>query len=305
MKSPYLPRPLVAAGMGVFYRVVLNPRLSWRAQRRLLDAGAVLQTVPRGVVVEHIRLGGRPAEKLTRRGAGDPDTAVLYLHGGAYTIGSPTTHRSLGGHLARGTGAAVAVLDYRLAPEHPYPAAVDDAVAAYLGLLERCGLGPENIAIAGDSAGGGLAAAAARRLIDDHGVRPGALVLLSPWVDPADDDTPAPRDLVVSTAWSRPAALAYLGGASPIDPGFAPAHAATAGMPPTLIQVGTGEILYPQDLAYAEKLRAGGVEVTLSESTLWHVAQLQASLLRDAAVAVDEICGFLRSRLTGRGPAAT
>ncbi|MDG3012525.1 alpha/beta hydrolase [Rhodococcus sp. D2-41] len=300
MRLPYLPRPLVAAGMGVFYRLVLTPRLSWRAQRTLLDAGAVLQTVPSGVVVEHIRIGGRPAEKLTARGAGDPDTAVLYLHGGAYTIGSPKTHRSLAGHLARGTGAMVVTLDYRLAPEHRYPAAVDDAVAAYLELLERRGLAPERVAIVGDSAGGGLAAASARRLIDEHGIRPGALVLLSPWVDPADENAPAARDLVVSTGWSRPAARAYLGDASPTDPGFAPAHAATEGMPPTLIQVGTGEILYPQDLAYAEKLRAGGVEVTLSESTLWHVAQLQASLLRDAAVAVDEINDFLRVRLRHR-----
>src|SRR5207248_9273439 len=128
-------------------------------QRALLNAGAVAQTLPRGTRADRLPLGGRPGERVTCGKWGEK-TAVLYLHGGGYAVGSPATHRSLAAHLASALGAPVYVPDYRLAPEHPYPAALDDAEAAYLDLLST-GLAPERLAVAGDSAGGGLSLALA------------------------------------------------------------------------------------------------------------------------------------------------
>jgi acetyl esterase/lipase len=219
---------------------------------------------------------------------------VLYLHGGGYTAGSPITHRSLAAFLAREVGAAVYVPDYRLAPEHPYPAALDDAVAAYLELD-----GP--IAIAGDSAGGGLAVAAALRLAA-QGVHPAALALISPWTDPTDDDVSRSRDLVVNVAQGRRAAAAYGAGlADPHDPGFAPMYADPAdlaGLPPTLVHVASTELLHDQVLRFVARLQAAGADVTLRELPgLWHSAHAQAGLLRQARDAVADVGGFLRNHL--------
>ncbi|MGH8882531.1 MAG: alpha/beta hydrolase fold domain-containing protein, partial [Stackebrandtia sp.] len=173
MRDIALPLPVARAIMGPLYRVGLHSRLPWRAQRAVLDTASALQPLPPGVRVEKLRLGGRPAERLTppRPAATEPAT-VLYLHGGGYTVGSSITHRSLNGRLAAGTGLPVYSLDYRLAPEHPFPAALDDAEAAYLDLISTHGYRPERIAIAGDSAGGGLSLALAQRLIARHGHTP-------------------------------------------------------------------------------------------------------------------------------------
>ncbi|GAA4477487.1 alpha/beta hydrolase [Rhodococcus olei] len=294
---PYLPRPLVAANLGLFYRLALHRSLPAPVARRILDAGAVVQRLPRDTVVRRTTLAGRPAERVTV-GATERRTAVLYLHGGGYTLGSPTTHRSVAAHLARETGAAVYVLDYRLAPEHPYPAAFEDAVAAFLQIVTEHGFTPDRVAVAGDSAGGGLALATARRLIDRHGVRPAALGLIAPWVDPGARDAPFPRDLVVNTGWSYRAAAAYLGGGDRTDPGFAPLLGDLSGLPPTIVHVGTGEVLHPQVVELVGRLRGAGVTVTFTEyPTLWHVAHLQASLVRDADDAVRELGGFLRDAL--------
>lgn len=299
---PYLPLPLATAGLGPFYRLALHASLPAPIARRVLDAGAVLQTLPRDTVVRRVTLAGRQAERVTV-GATERPRAVLYLHGGGYTLGSLATHRSVAAHLAGEAGVAVYVLDYRLAPEHPYPAALDDAVAAYLQLLTEEGFAADRVAIAGDSAGGGLALATARRLIDRHGVTPAALALIAPWVDPGARDAPFPRDLVVNTAWSHRAAAAYLGAADPADPGFAPLHGDLSGLPPTVVHVGTGEVLYPQVVDLVDRLRTTGVTVEYTEyPTLWHVAHLQASFVREAADAVRALGAFLRTALS-RTPA--
>ncbi|MFD4291971.1 alpha/beta hydrolase [Rhodococcus sp. NPDC058505] len=299
---PYLPRPLVAANLGLFYRVALHRSLPAPVARRVLDAGAVVQRLPRDTVVRRVTLAGRPAECVTV-GATERRTAVLYLHGGGYTLGSLTTHRSVAAHLARETGAAVYVLDYRLAPEHRYPAALDDAVAAYIELIGEYGFTPDQLAVAGDSAGGGLAVGTARRLIDRYSVRPAALALIAPWVDPGARDAPFDRDLVVNTDWSFRAADAYLGGGDPADPGFAPLRGDLTGLPPTVVHIGTSEVLYPQAVELTDRLRAAGVSVEYREyPTLWHVAHLQASLVRDADDAVRDLGAFLRAALA-RTPA--
>lgn len=294
----HLPPKLVAETLRPFYWAVLNPRVPWSMQRRLMDIVSTVQTVPGGVDRTEVRLAGRPAERLTPQGSSRG--AVLYLHGGAFTTGSPRTHRSLAAHLALASGADVFTLDYRLAPEHPYPAAVDDAVAAFVELTQRHGYSADEIAVAGDSAGGGVAAATVRRLIDEHGLTPGAMVLIAPSVDPGARDTRLGKDIVVRTAWAFPAADAYRGATPVDDPGFAPMHAQTAGLPPTFVTVGASEVLHDQVCAYVERLRAGGVEVEFVRSdVLWHVAQLQASLVKPAAESVSLMGAFIRAHLDG------
>ncbi|NLU83897.1 alpha/beta hydrolase [Rhodococcus sp. HNM0569] len=288
----HLPLPVVAAGLGPFYRLALNAALPYRVQRALLDLAAPLQQMPAGSVVRRTSLAGRPAERITV-GATERPTAMLYLHGGAYTIGSLATHRSLAAHLARESQSVVYTLDYRLAPEHPFPAGLDDAVAAFRALLDD-GRSADTVTLAGDSAGGGLALATGRRLVDRFGIRPAALGLISPWVDPADRAAPFPRDLVVNTGWAYDAGDKYLGDGDPTDPGYAPLHGDLSGLPPTLVHVGTSEILYGQITELVARMRAAGTQVDLTEyPDLWHVAHLQASLLREAADAVRELGGFL------------
>lgn len=295
---PHLSPAVARTVLSPLFRLTLNMRWSFPTQRRLLELLAPVQQCPPGTVVRPTTLAQRPTERVTV-GATERPTAVLYLHGGAYTTASPATHRSLAAHLSASSESVVYVPDYRLAPEHPYPAAVDDAVAAYLELLDTLGVGPESIAVAGDSAGGGLAVATVTRLIAEHGTTPAALGLLSPWTDPAARDLPRERDVVINTRWVYSSADAYLAGGDPTDPGFAPMHADLRGLPPTLVHVGTEEILHPQIVAFTAKLRDAGVDTTFVEyPELWHVAPLQASLVREAADEIAEFGRFLRRHLS-------
>jgi len=292
---PDIPLPLARALLYPLFRYGMTVRVPWHTQRALLDTGAVLQTLPKGTRVDRLRLGGRPAERIT---AGSPRdrSAVLYLHGGGYTVGSPATHRSLAAHLAGALGGAVYVPDYRLAPEHPYPAALDDAEAAYLELLST-GLTPEALAVAGDSAGGGLGLALALRLRDRHGIRPAALGLIAPWSDP-NEAPPRERDLVINRPWSRACAAAYLGDGDRLDPGFAPLLGDLSGLPPTYVQVDDGELLRAQCGRLVAALREAGVDTQFSVTRgLWHVAQLQAAFVAPAAAAVRELAAFLGESL--------
>ncbi|MBF6482262.1 alpha/beta hydrolase fold domain-containing protein, partial [Nocardia cyriacigeorgica] len=219
MRDIAIPLPLARTILSPVYRATLNDRLPWKMQRLLLDAGSRLQPAPPGTRIERIRLAGRPADRFTAATPGDG--AVLYLHGGGYAVGSLATHRSLTARLAHETDCAVYSLDYRLAPEHPFPAGLDDAEAAFLELVDAHGYSPDQIAISGDSAGGGLAMATAQRLIARHGYTPAALGLIAPWTDP-NEIPDRHRDLVISKPWSRACAAAYLGGGDNNDPGYAP-----------------------------------------------------------------------------------
>ncbi|MFQ6392003.1 alpha/beta hydrolase [Nocardia sp. KC 131] len=301
MRDINLPLPLARAVLHSIFRITLNQRLPWRLQRLLLDAGAVAQLVPAGTHVHRLSLGGRPAERITagpERGHGaDARGAVLYLHGGGYAVGSFATHRSLAARLAHETGCTVYVLGYRLAPEHPFPAGLDDAEMAFLELVESVGYRPDQIALAGDSAGGGLSLATAQRLIAQHGHTPAALGLIAPWADP-NQIPERERDLVISRPWSRACAAAYLGNGDASDPGYAPLTGKLHGLPPTYIQVDKSELLHSQCVELVAALRAAGVHVRFTESQgLWHVAQLQAALVEPAAAAVTELAEFLREAI--------
>jgi monoterpene epsilon-lactone hydrolase len=292
----HLPRPLVVAIAAPMYRIALNTRTPLRLRRAILERYAGLTVLPRGARVEPITLGGRPCERVTV-GATERPRAVLYLHGGGYTVGSPRTHRALAAFLARDAGAVVFSLHYRLAPEHRFPAALDDAVAAFRELVDEHGFAPSRIAIAGDSAGGGLAVAAARRLTDD-GLRPAALGLLSPWTDPSDETITRRRDFVLNSAWGRQNAVDYRGEADPRDPGYAPMHGRLDGLPPMLIHCAQTEILQPQILVFAERATDAGVAVQVVEHPrLWHSGHALAGTLREATDAVHDVGAFLRAHL--------
>jgi epsilon-lactone hydrolase len=291
----HLPRRVVAAAAGPLYRLALNDRWSIRTQRRLCESSVRFTRAPAGTAVEHVLLAGRPAERTTV-GVSERPRAVLYLHGGGYCLGSPRMYRSLAAHLARAAAAVVFNLDYRLAPENPYPAALQDAVAAFGDLVGTFGFDASRIAIAGDSAGGGLAVAAARVLVD-AGTPPAALALLSPWTDPADTDLPE-RDFVINRAWGRANAASYRGTAAPDDPGYAPMHGKLDGLPPMLIQTGAQEMLTAQIKRFAALAVSAGNEVELAElPTLWHSGQLLAGLLREATDAARDAGVFLRTHL--------
>ncbi|PZS20186.1 MAG: esterase [Pseudonocardiales bacterium] len=291
----HLPRPLVIGVSAPLYRT-LNARTPLRLQRSILERFAGLSVLPAGTQVSALTLGGRPCERVTV-GASERPRAILFLHGGGYTVCSPRTHRSLAAYLARDTGAVVFSLDYRLAPEHPYPAALDDAVAAFQALVDEHGFSAPRIAVSGDSAGGGLAVAAARRLADD-GLRPAALGLLSPWTDPSDEDTPRRRDFVIDSAWGRKNASDYRGSADPRDPGYAPMHGRLDGLPPMLIHCAVTEILQPQILRFARLAAEAGVDVQVVEHPrLWHSGHTLAGTLREATDAVHDLGVFLRAHL--------
>ncbi|MBF6466394.1 alpha/beta hydrolase [Nocardia beijingensis] len=296
MRDIDLPLPLARAVLNPIFRVTLNKRLPFAVQRRLLDVSSRAQLLPAGAVVRPVRLGGRAAERIGFAGTSDHG-AVLYLHGGGYAVGSPATHRSLAARLALDTGYPVYVLDYRLAPEHPFPAALDDAEAAFLELVGNSGLRPDQIAVSGDSAGGGLSLALAQRLLTRHVQTPAALGLIAPWADP-NEIPQRERDLVINKPWSRACAAAYLGDGDPADPGYAPLTGELRGLPPTYVQVDVSELLHRQCVALVAALREAGIHVRFTESKgLWHVAQLQAALAAPAAAALRELAEFLREAI--------
>lgn len=295
-----LPRTVVRYGIVPVQRPGLGGRLAVRWQRRYLDRVAAGLPLPPGTVVRPVTLAGTPAERVTV-GATERARAVLYLHGGAYLVGSPASHRSLAAFLAAAAGAVVFTLEYPLAPEHPYPAALEATVAAYHALLDS-GWSASQLAIAGDSAGGGLAIAAARRLVDG-GIRPAALALISPAVDIREWTLLPTRaqtrlDPVVRLRWAAASRLAYLGpDGDDTDPGVTPVAGPLAGLPPTIVHVDRHELLRDRVHDFVDRARAAGVAVTLHEfENTWHVAHAHAGIYRPARDAVTELGQFLRAR---------
>ncbi|MEU3012611.1 alpha/beta hydrolase [Nocardia asteroides] len=308
MREFTIPLPIVRAVLDPVFRVTINARLPVAVQRALLDVASRLQLMPGGSVVQHLQLGGRPAERViaeaaipgSRTGAVPPERAagaILYLHGGGYVVGSLATHRSLVARLARDSSCAVYSLDYRLAPEHPFPAGLDDAETAFLDLVGNVGYRPDQICVAGDSAGGGLALALAQRLIERHQMTPAALGLIAPWVDPTQVPSRS-RDLVINRAWSQACAAYYLGDGAATEAGYAPLAGNLIGLPPTYVQADVSELLHDQCCQLVSALRGAGVHVRFTETRgLWHVAQLQAALVTEAALALSELAEFLREAI--------
>ncbi len=251
---------------------------------------------PPGVSVQPAQLGGCPGEWLRPAGAA-ANTVLLYLHGGAYITGSCHTHRGLAGHLAQSAGLDCFLLDYRLAPEHPFPAAVEDAQAAYLALHNQDPA--RTIVLAGDSAGGGLALALALRLRDAGHAAPGAMALLSPWTDltlslPTHQSKAAKDPFFPDSTTLSMAAQLYAASSDLTQPLVSPHFAALHDLPPTLIHVGEHEALLGDAQALAAKLQAAGTSVQLQEfQGMWHVWQIFAGRFAEADASVKQLGAFL------------
>lgn len=289
------------------FRPLVGPPLGLRAQRRVVDWLSVLMPAARKVRRERRILGGVPSE-LGLPAAADTASAILYLHGGAFCLGSPWTHRGLTTRLALAAGMPVWTPDYRLTPEHPYPAALDDAVSCYVALLAS-GLRADRIVIAGDSAGGALAMALLLRLRARQMAMPAGAALLSPLADLDLGDpgmeSRAGKDPMVRAAWLRQALQAY---ACPPDaPDHRPLATGLSGLPPLLIQVGSDEILLGDAHSLARRAHECAVACRLEiHEQRWHVFQLQAAWLQSARSAIEAIGSFARQRVdaaaeTGEG----
>ncbi len=285
-------------------RVVQMESFSTIAYQRWWFDGVVprLATPVKGVSHRAEDVRGLRAEWAVPEGAGD-GPAILYLHGGAYVVGSAGSHRPLVSRLAREAGCRALSLEYRLAPENPFPAAVEDAAGAYEWLLDA-GCGAERTALAGDSAGGGLAVAAMVFLRDRGFPLPAAACLFSPWTDlevrGESVETVGRKDPMLSARALRREAAMYLAGEDPRNPLASPVYADLAGLPPLLIQAGTREILLDDARRLAERAEEAGVEVELDvREGMFHVWQFFTPLVPESNAALEKAGRFLRERLAG------
>jgi monoterpene epsilon-lactone hydrolase len=297
MRELSLPPALVRAVLRTAVRPVLGPGVPVRVQRAVVDGLARGVPVRPGTRVSADRLGARPAERVANPAA-DESAAVLYVHGGGWTTGSPVSHRGLAAELAAACGVPVYVLDYRLAPEHPYPAAVDDAAAAYDALRER-GLDRARIAIAGDSAGGQITLALLIRLRDEAAPLPAAAALICPGLDlthaELGDDR---RDAILRRSWMNVNSKRYAGSADPKDPGVSPLFGDLAGLPPLLVHGCANDPLLPDAERLVARAKEAGVRVRYRYiEGLWHDVHQQCGVLAEAREAVRDVGAFLRIAL--------
>jgi epsilon-lactone hydrolase len=274
----------------------------YRQRRKDMDAGFSQYGIARDVTVEPVTANGVRAE-WTSTPQDDRDAALLYVHGGGYVIGSLDSHRHLVSEAGRAAKAWALALDYRLAPEHPFPAAVEDAVSGYRYLLSR-GIRPERVAIAGDSAGGGLVVAAMLAMRDAGLTQPACGWCISPWVDMEgigeSMSSKAEADPMVQKAGLLEMAGLYLGGADPRSPMAAPIYADLSGVAPLLIQVGAAETLLDDAIRLAKIAGAADVRVDLQ---IWpemvHVWHLFHPELNAGLRAIEAGGAYVRARLSG------
>jgi monoterpene epsilon-lactone hydrolase len=287
---------VIRLGMRWFIKRRAHRQTVEQARAQLAAVDRFIPNPPAGTETAVVDAGGVSAHcimaSVARR-----DRHILFLHGGGYVTGSPSLYRHLTWRIGAATRAAVLAIDYRLAPEHPFPAALDDAVTSYRWLLAG-GADPRRIAVMGDSAGGGLAFALLLKLRDERTPLPAAAVALSPWTDlaltgPSVTENAA-ADPMLSVDGARELAGFYLAGADPRTPYASPLYGDQAGLPPALIQVGSDEVARDDTVRMAQRLRAAGCRV---EIEIWprmpHVWHLFAPLLPEANRAIVRIGIFL------------
>lgn len=256
---------------------------------------------PTGVSYEDVDAGGVPAIWCLPDGAAE-DRVVLYTHGGGFVTNTAQSHRKLAGHIAKATGVRALVLDYRLAPEHPFPAQLDDGVAAYKWLLDQ-GIKAEHIATAGDSAGGNLATSIVLKLRDDGLPLPAAVVGFSPWHDMEHKgstlETNAATDAFVQKPVLEGMSAMYLGeNGSPSDPLANPLHADLAGFPPVFLTAGNRETLQNDAERFAERASAAGVDVTLDVvDGMQHIFPVMAGHAPEADIVIGNLATWLRPKV--------
>jgi monoterpene epsilon-lactone hydrolase len=292
------PIDLAIARIRAVYRG-WNRETSVAQMRSDWDAAFGECTAP--VMCERVSAGGVDGEWISPANAPD-DKAILYFHGGGFRIGSVSSHRDLIAQIALASGCRVLAINYRLAPEHRFPAALDDAIAAYGWMLHR-GLKSANVAFAGDSAGGNLVLAAMLALRERQLALPVSAVLMSPWTDLAATGASYVSRAEADPIHQRPMILAlaknYLGGqGDPYNPLVSPLYADLGGLPPILIQVGDRETVLDDSVMFADMARAAGIDVTLE---VWdgmiHVFQMFGAELPEAYQAIASIAGFLNRHL--------
>jgi len=281
----------------------LDTHLTLREQRTRFDDLAHRGIrLPRGVTACTVQVNGVHAEWIEPAGIG-PKQVILYLHGGGYCLCSIDTHRGLAARLALACRSRVLIIAYRLAPENPFPAALEDALSAYHWLLQQ-GISPRQIAIGGDSAGGGLTLSTTVKLRDAGEPLPAALFLLSPWTDLTFSGESFRTRKKVDPIFGHgdntlQFAPAYLGTADPANPLISPLFADLAGLPPTFIQVGNDEILLDDSTRLGERLQAAGVDVQLEVwKGMWHVFQVFAPFAPESQQAIEKIGNFFHRQIT-------
>ncbi|MCM3726955.1 alpha/beta hydrolase [Neobacillus cucumis] len=267
-------------------------------QREMLDtAASKIGRLPKNCQVVPLEIEGLYAEWLTT-GIPLPDKVILYLHGGGYALCSANTHRPLSARIGKQAGLKVLFPEYRLAPEHPFPAAIEDAVNVYQWLLKQ-GYTGKDIIFAGDSAGGGLCLATALVLRDQNDPLPAGIVCLSPWVDLTSSGESYQKneevDPYLSLRAVKEAAQMYAGKESLDHPLISPVFADLTGLPPLMIQSGTHEILQSDAISLSIKAKAAGVKVSFKAwDGMWHVWQISGDHLPEARRATKEIGQFIK-----------
>jgi monoterpene epsilon-lactone hydrolase len=270
---------------------------SIQEQRSRQEKGTRFLPLPRNVVYQETNINGVPGEFIQPKEA--REGLILYLHGGAYALGSIQVHREFLTRLAAACQIKVLAINYRLAPEHPFPAALEDAISAYRGLVNQ-GVVPAKIVIAGDSAGGGLALATLISLRDDNEALPACAVCLSPWVNLASTPNSADnkRDPILNPKLLGVFARYYAQDSEPNAPLISPIYADLEGLPPLLIHVGTHEILLNDAILFSERARQANVEVVIE---LWegmfHVFQI-VPFMPESNLSLEHIAEFIWSKLS-------
>lgn len=291
---------LVRFGLRISCKYFRRPMSLELARRRFREMEALIPHPPRDTYTSHVDAGGVKADLITTP-LSYSDRYVLYLHGGAYCLASPSTYRHFTWRIAAVAKARVLVIDYRLAPEHPFPAALDDAEMSYRWLLDS-GNDPRQIVVIGDSAGGGLVLALLLKLRDKGRPLPAAAVALSPWTDlaltGASFKSNAQGELMIDPAEVPRFADYYLAGHEARDPYASPLYGDLTGLPPTLIHVGGEEILRDDSSRMADKMREAHCKVELQ---VWpkmpHVWHLFAPILPEARFAIADIGRFMQRNM--------
>lgn len=290
-----VPAALVRQGARLTSRRALNPALPWKVQRRRLDWLVGIWPLLGHPSAERTDLNGVPADVVP--GSGTAAVTVVHFHGGGYCVGSPEESRDWARHVSAQSGCRLILPDYRLAPEHPYPAAVDDARTALEAVLAEAD--PGTVIVSGDSAGGGLALMLAQgEVAAREKPRLAGCMLMSPWLDLTADWRADPelvrRDVVLTPAWLEACAAAYARDADRAQPEVSPLLGDLAGLPPLLIQCGSDDLVAPDAVRLADRARAAGVDVTSTRwPGLWHNFPLQPGLIADADAAVAQTVGFI------------
>jgi epsilon-lactone hydrolase len=292
-----VPPALMRLGARQLGRRVLDPGLPWEVQRRRLDQVTRGAVVPRGTTVAEQVLNGVPAQVVTA-GETRPGRTVVHFHGGGYCVGSARTTRAWAAHLSARAACRVVLPEYRLAPEHPHPAALDDARAVMKALLGDAA--PASVVVSGDSAGGGLALSAVLAGRTGSESLPAGCILVSPWLDLSRDPGEQPelvrREVLLSPGWLEACAAAYAGRSDRADPAVSPLLGAHAGLPPLLIQAGSDELLAPDAERLAASASAAGVDVTYTRwPGMWHDFALQPGLLAAADSALSQAAWFVET----------